>query len=413
MNKETWTSIENYIDNLKDEVITIQTGITAIPALGPDNSGEGEMRKYNLLKKYMQNMHFDEWIEIHAPDDRVVSKQRPNAIVRWNGKSQDRTIWIMGHMDIVPPGDLNLWETDPYKVVEKDGKLYGRGTEDNQQGIVSAILAAKALENSRIQPEYNLGLVLVADEETGSKYGIQHVLKERPDLFSKEDVILIPDAGDEEGILIEVAEKSILWIKVETKGKQTHGSTPEKGNNAHRAAAHFIVQMDELYQTFDRNDPLYDPPISTFEPTQKDKNIDNVNTIPGHDVIYYDCRILPDYTIDEVKETVQSVAEEVEEKFGVTITLSYPQCEPAPPPTPVDTAAVYALKKAVKDVTGKDAKTIGIGGGTVAAYFRQAGLPAVCWCTLDDTLHGPNEYSSIQNTLTDAKVFAHIFMQAD
>lgn len=413
MNRDNWMTIQNYINSLKNEVIAIQTGMTAIPALGPDNSGEGEMEKYLFLKDYMQNMQFDEWIEIHAPDDRVPSGQRPNAIVKWKGKSGERTIWIMGHMDIVPPGDLSLWETDPYKVVEKDGKLYGRGTEDNQQGFVSAYIAAKALDDLKIRPECNLGLVLVADEETGSKYGIRHVLKERPNLFGKKDIILIPDAGDEEGITIEVAEKSILWIKVETKGKQTHGSTPEKGKNAHRASAHFIVKMDELYHTFDKNDPLYDPPISTFEPTQKDKNIDNVNTIPGHDVIYYDCRILPDYTIDEVKDKVRSIAKDVEEKFGVSMTLTYPQCEPAPPPTPVDTAAVRALKKAVKDVTGKDAKTIGIGGGTVAAYFRQAGLPAVCWSTLDDTLHGPNEYSSIQNTLSDAKVFAHICMQAD
>ena len=103
-----------------------------------------------------------------------------------------------------------------------------------------------------------------------------------------------------------MAEKSILWIKCETQGKQTHGSTPEKGKNAHKAAAHFIVKMNELYKVYDKNDPLYDPPISTFEPTKKENNVDNINTIPGSDTVYFDCRILPDYSIEEIKGTVRN-----------------------------------------------------------------------------------------------------------
>lgn len=411
MQNPTFNSILQSIDSYESDVILIQTEITATPALAPENNGQGEFDKYLIIKKYIQSLNPDSILELHAPDKRVESKIRPNIIATWLGNNPSSTVWIMCHMDIVPPGDLNLWETDPYQVVEKDGKLYGRGTEDNQQGIVSALMAVKALQDSNVKPESNIGLVFVADEEVGSKYGIQHLLKKEKDLFKNNDIILIPDAGDEKGVMIEVAEKSILWIKIETKGKQTHGSTPEKGINAHKAAAHLVVKMGELYAKYNLEDPLYDPPISTFEPTQKDQNIENINTIPGHDATYFDCRILPDYDIEDVKRTVNEYAKEIEEEFGVQINLSYPQCEPAPPPTSADAAAVHALKKAVKEITGNNAEPVGIGGGTVAAYFRQAGIPAVCWCTLDDTLHGPNEYSRIDNTLTDAKVFAHIFMQ--
>jgi succinyl-diaminopimelate desuccinylase len=72
---------------------------------------------------------------------------------------------------------------------------------------------------------------------------------------------------------------------------------------------------------------------------------------------------------------------------------------------------VAAVKNAVKEITGKEARAIGIGGGTVAACFREKKLPAVCWTNLDETLHQPNEYSKIDNIVTDARVFAHIFMQ--
>lgn len=399
-------------DRYRDFIIQVQTGLTAIPAIGPESNGEGEAKKAEYLKQLVRDMNitYDSLEEINAPDDRVPAKYRPNLIYKINGKSGAKTTWIMAHMDIVPPGDTG-WNSDPYKVVEKDGKLFGRGTEDNQQAIVSSLLAVKMLQDMNLQPEYNVGLLFVADEETGSGFGVDYVLEKRPDLFQAQDLILVPDSGDPEGLTIEVAEKSILWIKCETKGKGTHASTPEKGKNAHKAAAHLIVKMNDLYKEFPGKDDVYDPPISTFEPTKKEKNVDNVNTIPGEDVFYFDCRILPCYPLEEVKTRIRQWADEVEKEFGVKVAFSYPAEKTAPTPTPIDAPVVAALKKAVKEVAGHDAKTIGIGGGTVAACFRYKNLPAVCWSNLDESLHMPNEYCKIDNVITDARVFAHIFLQ--
>ncbi|HHS13772.1 MAG TPA: M20 family metallo-hydrolase [bacterium] len=411
MSQETLGRILDRIDEYREHVIDMQTRLTAIPAIGPDNGGEGEAEKMRCVLEFLNDLDPNEIVEINAPDNRVPAGYRPNLFVRFKGSASTRTIWVMSHMDIVPPGDLSLWNSDPYQVVEKDGKLYGRGTEDDQQGFISPFLALKAMKEEGITPAFNVGLAIVSDEESGSKFGIQHALKERPDLFSKEDLIYIPDAGDPEGITMEVAEKSILWIKVETLGKQTHGSTPEKGINAHKAAAHLVVKMNDLYRDFPDTDPLYDPPVSTFEPTRKMENVSNINTIPGSDIVFFDCRVLPRYSLENLKHQARTYADEIEKEFGVRISLGFPQDETAPDPTSPDAPAVQTLKKAIHEIHGKNAKAVGIGGGTVAAYFRRAGLPAVCWCTLDDTLHGPNEYSVIKNVLNDAKVFAHIFLQ--
>ncbi|NQT27955.1 M20 family metallo-hydrolase [candidate division KSB1 bacterium] len=411
MSSSILQNLQQKIDSYKEDVFSMQQTLTAIPAIAPDNGGTGEIKKAELIKTYLENLRMDDFQEIHAPDNRVPEGYRTNLFARWNGKSDARTVWIMAHMDVVPPGDIELWDHDPFDVIEKDGKLYGRGTEDNQQAIVSALLAVKAIRELDLEPESGIGLAIVSDEENGSKYGIEYVLNNHSDIFGKDDLILIPDAGDEKGITIEIAEKSILWMRVETKGIQTHGSTPEKGANAYKAAAHLIVKMEELYSLYDQSESLYEPPISTFEPTKKESNVDNVNTIPGSDVFYFDCRILPEYNLTEILSQVRTWADEIEAKFHVQISITTPQNASAPPPTSPDAPVVHALKKAIKEVTGQDALTIGIGGGTVAAEFRKVGLPAVCWCTLDDTLHGPNEYSVIENTLTDAKVFAHLFLQ--
>lgn len=408
---ENLKKVINQIKTYKNYLIEIQKKLTSIPALAPESNGEGEAEKAKYIETLINELNYDNIEKINAPDKRVESGYRPNLMVKFKGKSDQKVIWIMSHMDVVPPGDISKWDTDPYKVTEKNGKLHGRGTEDNQQALVSALLALKALQRLNILPEYTVGLAIVADEENGSKYGIQYVLNKKKNLFRKNDLILIPDAGDPEGLEIEVAEKSILWAKFIIQGKQTHASTPEKGINAHKASAHLIVKMNQLYDKFNKKNPLYDPPISTFEPTKKEQNVPNINTIPGEDIIYFDCRILPSYSLETIKKQINQFKKEIEKKFKVTIEVSFPQHVEAPPPTPVDAPIVKAVKKAVKDIQGKTAKPIGIGGGTVAAYFRKAGLPAVCWSNLDDTLHSPNEYCKIENAINDACVFAHIFMQ--
>ncbi len=406
-------AIISRIENLREEAFELEKKLTSFRALGPENGGDGEWEKAQFLKGKLLEIGASEIIEVNARDNRVSSGVRPNIIGIYPGKNHDRKVWIMTHMDVVPPGDLSLWKSDPWKVwMDDEGRIYGRGVEDNQQDMVSSILALQAFAMEGEVPYYDVGLVFVSDEETGSDYGIKYVLAHRREIFSKDDLIIVPDGGNPEGTEIEVAEKGILWIKFVVKGKQTHGSTPERGKNAHKAGANLIVRLEKLYEIFPAQDPLFEPPRSTFEPTKKEANVPNINTIPGEDVFYYDCRIMPEYSLKQVKEKVRELAASVESDFGVKVEITYPQEAEAAPPTPADAPVVQAIKKAVKDLRGLEAKAIGIGGGTVAAHFREAGFYAAVWATMDETMHSPNEYAWMKNILSDAQVFAYIMAGA-
>jgi succinyl-diaminopimelate desuccinylase len=407
----TITTIFEKIDTYRDEIIALQKDLTAIPALGAGSGGIGEVEKAELIKRYMEKIGFDSLEEHKAPDPSVPCGYRPNLIYRFRGNRSDRTIWIMSHMDIVPPGEEKHWSSKPYEIKVDGDLIYGRGVEDNQQGIVSSILAVKALREAGVKPEFDVALLFIADEETGSKFGIQYLLKELPDLFRSSDIIIVPDGGDEEGTMVEVAEKSVMWVKFTTLGKQTHASRPETGVNAHRAAASLIMKMGRLHDIYDAKDPVFIPPISTFEPTKKENNVPNINTIPGEDVFYLDCRVLPPYDLKDVIKTIDGMCREVEKESGVTISYEFPQMEQAAPATPADAPVVKALAAAVKDVYHKDSVPMGIGGGTVGAFIRRAGYFAAVWCRTDELAHQPNEYCKISNTLGDAKVFAHVFLQ--
>lgn len=399
--------IKNSIENSRESVIDLQSLLVSIPALAPESGGEGEMRKSEALVEYLRRKNFPEPEFYHAPDNRVPGGKRPNLIYRIKGKSASRRVWIMSHLDIVPAGELSLWKSDPFKLRVDGDKIYGRGVEDNHQGMVASILAAKAFIDLRIAPEYDLCLLLVADEEVGSEYGIKYVLANHS-LFSRDDLIIVPDSGEPDGAAIEVAEKSIMWLKVVTRGVQAHGSRPDLGRNAFRAASNLVVKLEELYKKFARKDELFQPPYSTFEPTKKEPNVPNVNTIPGEDVFHVDCRVLPGIPLLEVESAIRLWANEIERKYDVTIEFAFSQKAEAAPPTSVDSPVVRALAAAIKTVYKVEPRPYGIGGGTVAALFRRAGYEAAVWSKLNEVAHQPNEYASISNIIGDAQVFSHV-----
>lgn len=405
------SAILDIIDRSGDELVRLQSALVAIPALGPTNGGQGEAAKAAWLSDYLTCFENITVERIDAPDARVESGVRPSLAVRRPGRSP-RTLWLIAHTDVVPTGDLSLWQSDPF-VLRRDGDLiYGRGVEDNHQGMVSALLLLRALEQAKAETGLSLGILLAADEETGNALGIEHILRERPEVFAKDDLVLIPDFGTKDGAAIEVAEKSVLWLKFTVLGRQCHASTPAEGVNSLIGASALVLALGRLNDVFGREDSLFDPPTSTFAPTKKEANVPNVNTIPGQDVFYLDCRVLPDYPLDDVEQEIRRICDAVEAEHGVRIDFERVVREQAAPGTPADCEAVTRLAKALRDERGIEPRVIGIGGGTVAAAFRKRGLPAVCWSTLLNTAHQPNEHSSIANTIADARVFARLLLDS-
>ena len=100
--------------------------------------------------------------------------------------------------------------------------------------------------------------------------------------------------------------------------------------------------------------------------------------------------------------------DKIEKVYGVKIKFGEEQAVQSPA-TPVDSPVVKELSAAIKKVTGKKARPIGIGGGTVGGYLRIKGYSAAVWSTLDEMAHQPNEYCKIKNLMQDAKVLAAVF----
>jgi succinyl-diaminopimelate desuccinylase len=384
--------------------------VVADDLTAPASGKADELKKAEALVSWLVARGISRIERYDAPDPRVSGGKRPNIVATIPGADDEGRLWIMSHLDVVPPGDLSAWQTDPFVAAVEDGKIYGRGVEDNHQGLVSSVFAALALVENGIIPQRTVKLLFVADEENGSTMGIKYLLKSFS-LFEKDDLIFIPDGGSPTGVDIEVAEKNMCWLKVTTQGKQTHGATPDDGANAFLAACDLALRVQKLETTaFTARDPLFHPDRTTLSPTKKEANVPNVNTIPGEDVFYFDMRILPQYSVDRVLNEVDSVRCEVEKTHRVKVSFEIIQ-KVESKPTASDVAAVQELSTAIREVYGVAARPVGIGGGTVAAYLRNAGHPCVVWSRVNETAHQPNENATIANIMGDAKVFAALMLK--
>jgi succinyl-diaminopimelate desuccinylase len=421
-------NIFTFIDRSAALVVELEGELCKRPAVSPDSGGEGELEKCLFLEAWLRDHGITQLERYDAPDKRAKGGVRPNLVATIPGGAGDAQgrLWIISHIDVVPPGEASLWKSDPWKLVERQsgiglgGKalgphLIGRGVEDNQQGLCSSVLAALSLVRQGIQPRRTVKLLFAADEECGSGYGIDWLIRNQdgavPRLFQQNDMALIPDGGDGEGASIEVAEKNLLWVRFTTRGLQAHGSRPDQGANAFLAASDLAVRLHfGLSETFNGRDSLFDPPYSTFQPTKKEANVPNINTIPGEDVFCMDMRVLPRYPVRDVLGEIDRIRGEVEARYGVKTGYTLVQRIESQPTSP-DCALIRNLAGAVEEVYGVKARPIGIGGGTVGAYLRNQGIDSAVWCRVDDTAHQPNEYALLDNILGDAKVMALLMLR--
>jgi succinyl-diaminopimelate desuccinylase len=170
MQDEKLMKVHSRIEDYKDEMVQVLGEIIKIPAISPKSGGEGEVKKAQYILDLISGFGFDNIERIDVPDEESPDKVRPNIIARIKGEGEPKgNIWIVVHMDVVPEGDLKLWGTEPFTPVVKDGKIYGRGVEDNGQELIASLYAVKAVKEEGVKPTKNINIAIVSKQAVSSE----------------------------------------------------------------------------------------------------------------------------------------------------------------------------------------------------------------------------------------------------
>ncbi len=313
---------------------------------------------------------------------------RPNVIATLGKDETGRRLLMPAHMDVVPAGEG--WNTDPFTVVEKDGKLYGRGTLDNKGPLASILVAAAIIEELGLAEGLTgqLMVAALADEEAedpdGVDYGIGYLMEEK---LIAPTFAIIPDIG-ENMRRIDVAEKGRTVFKITAFGKQAHGSTPERGINAIYMMAKLVREIEGLELEHEVHPVLGRPSLNLGEIHGGAAP----NIVPGTCYVYIDIRTVPGMTRDQVVGQLQACADRVEGgKFDIEV-MSWNDPHAVDP----DNEVVEVIRRNSKEVLGFDPEPFGMGGGTYAKTLNLEGVLAVGWGPGDDeAFHVANEYVEV------------------
>ncbi|MEA1891514.1 MAG: succinyl-diaminopimelate desuccinylase [Campylobacterota bacterium] len=295
-----------------------------------------------------------------------------------------------GHVDVVPAG--KGWDTDPYEAVEKDGFIYGRGTQDMKSGVAAFIQAVKEAQSFK----GTLSLLLTSDEEGDAIYGTVKVLEYLQEHNILPDAIVVaePTCEDEFGDAIKVGRRGSINGYITLNGKQGHAAYPQKAINPIHNIAPRLLNMAGV--DLDNGDEFFSP--SKFVVTDIRSGMQVTNVTPNHLDMMFNVRNTTLTTQKEVREFVSKNLDGLDYELKLT-QGSYPFR------TDTDTKLVKKIDKAIEAVTGIKPKHSTAGGTSDARFVAAMGIDVIEFGVINDTIHAVNERTTVKEVQNLYKVF--------
>lgn len=305
---------------------------------------------------------------------------------------------LSGHTDTVP-FDEHLWASDPLKLTEKDGRLYGLGSTDMKGFFPLAIEASQPFLHKRLKQP--LIILATADEEC-SMSGVKALLQmEKP--LARHAVI-----GEPTALKPIRMQKGMMMESITLEGQSGHSSNPGLGNNAIEVMHKVVAQVLCLQQEFKKNyhNPLFDVPYPTLN-LGSIHGGDNPNRICGCCELQIDLRPLPGMELDELRGLLYQRLRPLAEQHRVVLKIKplfggIPAYE-----TPADAPLVKMLEKLTGDTAGA------ANFATEAPFLGKMGMDTVIWGPGDiEQAHQPNESLSMDRiapTIDILEKLIHIF----
>lgn len=353
--------------------------------------------------------------ELGLPPATVVAKEphRPNLIVRIDAASPGPHLGLCGHLDTKPVGEAaDRWTTDPFAPTIDGDRLAGLGSTDMKAAVAAMLVAGAAFASVAGRAAGSLSLIFTADEENGSLYGADHLV--RSGALDVEAIVLGEPSGIErDWEAIRTVSRGFCGFRVVISGTQTHSSISDQRPtvNAVEAMARVLVGLRrELRPRF----PAH--PLCEAGPTVNlgVRTLGGVGygVLPGHAEFWSDIRTTPGMTQSMMTEDIDAaLARVAPEALGAEMRWEYAPGLGWVEPTAVaaDHPMVRACQRAASDVLGASPPLAAFPGATDAWAFQAAGgIPtlAAFGPGLLPLAHGPNEWVSISSLLQASRMYA-------
>ena len=337
----------------------------------------GEAQCANAIMDYFEasgiEAHLDIW-----------NDNRANIVAKLPSAGDRQGLLFASHLDVVPPGEAK-WASDPFRPIEKDGKIFGRGAADMKGGIAALASAMTEIAAEKTKLQGQVVFAATAGEETDS-CGAKRFVAQNKDTLKPFAGIVIPEPTD---FQVVTAHRGMLWLQIETTGKTAHGSMPHLGINAITSMSHLLNKLG-VYKIPYKKHPTLGGCSMSINEIHGGKA---TNVIPDHCLIRIDIRTLPTQQNENIVQSFQQILDELkgtvkdfDAKLSVTRSVEA-----------LETDNESDFVKTFCDSVKID-ETAAVGFATDAPFFAPLNAPTVIFGPgKPSACHKPDEYIDIED----------------
>ena len=354
------------------------------PLLTPEGVGETEIGKYVAAKLDVLGL---------AVSTTEISPARVNVIGILKGSGGGRSLLLNAHMDTVGVEGMTI---DPFEGQLRDGRIYGRGSQDMKASLAAMMAAAKALVDAGITLKGDLLITAVADEEHSS-LGTEHLVK----TFSA-DAAIVTEPTD---MHVCRAHRGFIWYDIETFGRAAHGSRYAEGIDANMRMGRILGELDKLESELltHTGHPLTGPPSLH---AARLRGGTEVSTYADHCLLQVERRTVPGETVAQATNELQGIIDQLSERDSTFKAAVKPTFWREPFEVALDAKIVQVLDQALGKRIGHRPTHTGQTFWTDAALLSDAGIETVLLGPKGCGLHSAEEWVDINSVVDLAYVLA-------
>ncbi|MEM9634410.1 MAG: ArgE/DapE family deacylase [Pseudomonadota bacterium] len=409
MDTQHKTAIMNAVDSLFDAEIDFLSELSSHPST---RGNEQSAQTFMATELANRGLEVDRWqIDVdeiaNLPGFSPVLGNYDDAVnvvgTHRSTTRKGRSLILNGHIDVVPEGPLEMWETPPYTPRVEDGWMYGRGTGDMKAGLAANLFALDALRSLGLAPAADVFFQSVVEEECTGNGALACLQR-----GYKADAALIPEPFAED---LVTAQLGVLWFQVHLRGLPTHVAYAGSGSNAIEAAIPLITALHEMEHRWNlpqnRHEDYCNHNHALNLNVGKIQGGDWTSSVPAWCVFDVRMGLFPGQDLNEAKLEIEDVLKSAAQthpflsKNAPEIIYHGFHAEGYALPEDKDaaaTAAIGTLEQAHHDVTGRDLNKVAITATTDARFFGlYADTPALVYGPKAEAIHGFNERVDLES----------------
>ena len=401
------------VDELRDECAAFLQQLVRVATVNPP--GERYEECALLIGNRLAELGYA--VQYVRPRAERSGPRRVNVLGRRDGAAARPTLHFNGHFDVVPAGDPAAWTHPPFGGEIAAGRLWGRGSADQKAGIAASIYALEAIRRADVRLQGSVEQSATVDEESGGFAGVAELCEQGFISSGRTDHVIITEPLDVDRVCI--GHRGVYWCEVTARGRTAHGSMPDLGRNAAIAMAQLITRIETDLEPKLRSRvtsmPI-EPPAARHATINLNAlhagqsiGVEQTPMVPDECIAIFDRRFIVEESSSDVRREFDAI---VAEQAAADSRIRWSTRElmlVEPSATPADAPVALAVRAAVREVLGREAKVVASPGTYDQKHVVRRGGVADCIAYGPgrlETAHRPDEYVDLDELAQATKVMA-------